>query len=76
MLPKQLKDSQRHQRQPKQVELFLQSTCRILAISYPRLLDDGMLPWFSPSPAWCCQLTEMCAKTDLTGQKMALLPHA
>ena len=25
MLPKQLKDSQRHQRQPKQVELFLQS---------------------------------------------------
>ena len=26
MLPKQLKDSQRHQRQPKQVELFLQST--------------------------------------------------
>ena len=24
MLPKQLKDSQRHQRQPKQVELFLQ----------------------------------------------------
>ena len=26
MLPKQLKDSQRHQRQPKQVELFLQSS--------------------------------------------------
>ena len=26
MLPKQLKDSQRHQRQSKQVELFLQST--------------------------------------------------
>ena len=25
MHPKQLKDSQRHQRQPKQVELFLQS---------------------------------------------------
>ena len=27
MLPKQLKDSQRHQRQPKQVELFLQREC-------------------------------------------------
>ena len=25
MVPKQLKDSQRHQRQPKQVKLFLQS---------------------------------------------------
>ena len=31
MLPKQLKDSQRHQRQPKQVELFLQSS---LALPY------------------------------------------
>ena len=30
MLPKQLKDSQRHQRQPKQVELFLQSALVIL----------------------------------------------
>ena len=35
MLPKQLKDSQRHQRQPKQVELFLQSE------SNGRHIDDG-----------------------------------
>ena len=35
MLPKQLKDSQRHQRQPKQVELFLQSTKPGNEIPYP-----------------------------------------
>ena len=29
MLPKQLKDSQRHQRQPKQVELFLQRSANV-----------------------------------------------
>ena len=41
MLPKQLKDSQRHQRQPKQVELFLQRSTsgkRGLVLEKPRLL--------------------------------------
>ena len=32
MLPKQLKDSQRHQRQPKQVELFLQSAAAAASV--------------------------------------------
>ena len=36
MLPKQLKDSQRHQRQPKQVELFLQSLIPVL--EFPKIL--------------------------------------
>ena len=45
MLPKQLKDSQRHQRQPKQVELFLQSNIIVLLTHTTR---KGM-PWsFSP----------------------------
>ena len=53
-----------------------QGTCWILAKLYSRLLVNGALPWFPPSPVWCCQLTEMCAKTDLTGQEMTCLPHA
>ena len=32
MLSKQLKDSQRHQRQPKQVELFLQSYLQFIEV--------------------------------------------
>ena len=34
MLPKQLKDSQRHQRQPKQVELFLQSRTKAITTGH------------------------------------------
>ena len=41
MLPKQLKDSQRHQRQPKQVELFLQSMKNYLGLPYLPVLSKG-----------------------------------
>ena len=54
----------------------LQGRYQDLAIIYLRLADDNVLPWFPPSPVQCCHSTETCAKTDLIGQEMALLPCA
>ena len=56
MLPKQLKDSQRHQRQSKQVELFLQSSTptwtrchRLRGIAWRPPLGPPTSPWTSTS---------------------------
>ena len=43
MLPKQLKDSQRHQRQPKQVKLFLQSPLPALPSEFNRDCSKGQV---------------------------------
>ena len=58
MLPKQLKDSQRHQRQPKQVELFLQSTgslssfCSQVVTKWNASLNCCFLLWKWPIETW------------------------
>ena len=60
MLPKQLKDSQRHQRQPKQVELFLQRITALLpcegkscvTLSGERVTHDSLLERMCLTLAW------------------------
>ena len=50
MLPKQLKDSQGHQRQPKQVELFLQ---RKTYLSGARWSSELVSSWYTTRHGIC-----------------------